>query len=78
MRLARSRDGWILLGLWLAGLLLDGLWLQRHGQPPAWDQGEHLSRALGVWQVLGEAAPFDPSWWQRLWAETPTYRGPFT
>ncbi len=78
MRLARGRDGWILLGLWLAGLLLDVLWLQRHTQPPAWDQGEHLSRALGVWQVLGEAAPFDPLWWQRLWAETPTYRGPFT
>ncbi|MCP9835510.1 MULTISPECIES: hypothetical protein [unclassified Cyanobium] len=78
MRLARGRDGWILLGLWLAGLLLDALWLQRHGQPPAWDQGEHLSRALGVWQVLGEAAPLDPLWWQRLWAETPTYRGPFT
>ncbi|MCP9899769.1 glycosyltransferase family 39 protein [Cyanobium sp. Cruz CV13-4-11] len=78
MRLARGRDGWILLGLWLAGVLLDGLWLRRHGQPPAWDQGEHLSRALGVWQVLGEAAPFDPLWWQRLWAETPTYRGPFT
>ncbi|MEA5444019.1 hypothetical protein [Cyanobium gracile] len=78
MRLARGRDAWILLGLWLAGLLLDVLWLQRHGQPPAWDQGEHLSRALGVWQVLGEAAPFDPLWWHRLWAETPTYRGPFT
>jgi 4-amino-4-deoxy-L-arabinose transferase-like glycosyltransferase len=78
MRLARGRDGWILLGLWLAGLLLDVLWLQRHAQPPAWDQGEHLSRALGVWQVLGEVAPFDPLWWQRLWAETPTYRGPFT
>jgi 4-amino-4-deoxy-L-arabinose transferase-like glycosyltransferase len=78
MRLARGRDGWILLGLWLAGVLLDVLWLRRHGQPPAWDQGEHLSRALGVWQVLGEAAPFDPLWWQRLWAETPTYRGPFT
>ena len=78
MRLARGRDGWILLGLWLAGLLLDVLWLQRHTQPPAWDQGEHLSRALGVWQVLGEAAPLDPLWWQRLWAETPTYRGPFT
>ncbi len=78
MRLVRGRDVWILLGLWLAGLLLDVLWLQRHAQPPAWDQGEHLSRALGVWQVLGEAAPFDPIWWQRLWAETPTYRGPFT
>ncbi|MCP9784837.1 hypothetical protein [Cyanobium sp. N5-Cardenillas] len=78
MRRARGRDGWILLGLWLAGLLLDVLWLQRHAQPPAWDQGEHLSRALGVWQELGEAAPFDPLWWQRLWAETPTYRGPFT
>ncbi len=78
MRRRRGRDGWILLGLWLAGVLLDVLWLQRHAQPPAWDQGEHLSRALGVWQVLGEAAPLDPVWWQRLWAETPTYRGPFT
>ncbi|WP_216916041.1 MULTISPECIES: glycosyltransferase family 39 protein [unclassified Synechococcus] len=78
MRRTRGRDGWILLGLWLAGVLLDGLWLQRHAQPPAWDQGEHLSRALGVWQVLGEAAPLDPLWWQRLWAETPTYRGPLT
>jgi len=78
MRRTRGRDGWILLGLWLAGLLLDVIWLQRHTQPPAWDQGEHLSRALGVWQVLGEAAPLDPLWWQRLWAETPTYRGPLT
>ncbi len=78
MRRTRGRDGWILLGLWLAGVLLDVLWLQRHAQPPAWDQGEHLSRALGVWQVLGEAAPLDPLWWQRLWAETPTYRGPLT
>lgn len=78
MRRTWGRDGWILLGLWLAGVLLDVLWLQRHAQPPAWDQGEHLSRALGVWQVLTEAAPLDPHWWQRLWAETPTYRGPFT
>ncbi len=72
------RDALILLGLWLGGLALDVLWLQRHSQPPGWDQGEHLSRALGVWQVLGEAAPFDAGWWQRLWAETPTYRGPLT
>ncbi len=78
MSRTRGRDGWILLGLWLAGVLLDVFWLQRHAQPPAWDQGEHLSRALGVWQVLGEAAPLDPLWWQRLWAETPTYRGPLT
>lgn len=78
MRAIRGRDGWILLGLWLAGVLLDVLWLQRHAQPPGWDQGEHLSRALGIWQVLGEAAPLDPLWWHRLWAEAPSYRGPFT
>ncbi len=78
MRPPRGRDAAILLGLWLAGLALDMLWLGQHRLPPAWDQGEHLSRALGIWRVLTHATPFDALWWQRLWAEAPTYRGPFT
>jgi hypothetical protein len=42
----------VLLALWLSCLLADGLWVGQHHLPPAWDQGDHLSRALGFWQVL--------------------------
>ena len=72
------RDWILLLLLWLACLLADGLWLQRHHLPPAWDQGDHLSRALGFWRVLRQAAPWSGSWWQELWNQSPTYRGPLT
>ncbi len=72
------RDLLLLLALWLGCLLLDGLWLQRHHLPPAWDQGDHLSRALGVWRVLQQPLPWSGAWWQELWAQTPTYRGPLT
>jgi hypothetical protein len=62
----------------LAGVLIDALWVQRHELPPAWDQGDHLSRALGFWQVLQRLQPFDPLWWHQLWAQAPSYRGPLT
>jgi hypothetical protein len=72
------RDTLLLLALWLGCLLVDGLWLRRHQLPPAWDQGDHLSRALGFWRVLGQAAPWSSQWWQELWNQSPTYRGPLT
>lgn len=75
---SRSRDVLVLVGLWLAGLLIDLAWVQQQGLPPAWDQGDHLSRALGFWQVLQHAAPFSGAWWHTLWAQAPSYRGPLT
>ncbi|MFZ9769664.1 MAG: hypothetical protein ACO3CT_07810 [Vulcanococcus sp.] len=72
------RDAWVLLGLWLGSALLDGLWIQQHQAPPAWDQGDHLSRALGIWEVLTGAAPWSAQWWHALWAQAPSYRGPLT
>jgi len=72
------RDLGVLLGLWLACLALDGLWIQLHQAPPGWDQGEHLSRAIGIWDVLRQPAPWSSSWWHQLWAEAPSYRGPLT
>ena len=72
------RDALVLLGIWLVGVLLDLAWVQQHQLPPAWDQGDHLSRALGFWQVLQHLAPFSASWWHELWAQAPSYRGPLT
>jgi len=72
------RDALGLGGLWLLGVLLDLIWVKQHALPPAWDQGDHLSRALGFWQVLQHSEPFNPTWWQALWAQAPSYRGPLT
>ncbi len=72
------RDALVLAGLWLAGVLLDLAWVRHHQLPPAWDQGDHLSRALGFWQVLQQIQPFSGAWWQELWAQAPSYRGPLT
>jgi 4-amino-4-deoxy-L-arabinose transferase-like glycosyltransferase len=72
------RDGLILLALWCCGALLDGLWLSQHQLPPAWDQGDHLSRAFGFWRVVQHLQPWLGDWWQELWAQAPSYRGPLT
>lgn len=72
------RDGLILLGLWLVSLLADLVWVQQHQLPPAWDQGDHLSRALGFWRVLQHPNLLDGSWWVELWNQSPSYRGPLT
>jgi len=77
-RRALSRDLLLLAGLWLAGVLVDALWVQQHQLPPAWDQGDHLSRALGFLEVLRQIDLSDPAWWHRLWDQSPSYRGPLT
>ena len=68
-RALNRRDGLVLLGLWLACLTLDLLWIHQHQAPPSWDQGDHLSRALGIWQVLRSPEPWSGGWWQQLWAQ---------
>lgn len=80
-RQARGRDrtdALVLIALWLGCLLADGLWVGQHHLPPAWDQGDHLSRALGFWQVLQQPAPWSGEWWFELWNQSPSYRGPLT
>ncbi len=72
------RDALVLLALWLVGVLLDLAWVGQHQMPPAWDQGDHLSRALGFWQMLQTIEPFNSGWWHQLWAQAPSYRGPLT
>lgn len=72
------RDIFVLAAIWVASVAFDLLWIQHQQIPPAWDQGEHLSRAIGIWSVLRQPAPWNGDWWFQLWAEAPTYRGPLT
>ncbi|MEA5450516.1 glycosyltransferase family 39 protein [Leptolyngbya sp. CCNP1308] len=71
-----QQDWLILVGLWLAAAIADGLWLLNDQSPPAWDQGEHLTRALNFWRVLQQPEWFDPDWWTTLWRQSPGYRAP--
>ncbi|MBD0334134.1 MAG: glycosyltransferase family 39 protein [Cyanobacteria bacterium Co-bin13] len=72
-----GRDLAILGGVWLLATLGDGLWLWLDQAPPAWDQGEHLTRALNHWGLFQAPALTEESWWQSLWRLSPTYRAPF-
>lgn len=69
---------WFILGLlWFGATTIDLSWLILDHSPPAWDQGEHLTRALHYWNHLRTAEWFSGSWWQNLWELSPGYRGPF-
>nr|AAM82700.1 unknown [Synechococcus elongatus PCC 7942 = FACHB-805] len=72
------RDALILLGFWLLSLAIDGLWRGFDLAPPAWDQGDHFSRALAFWQAWQSPQLLDGGWWTQLWQLAPTYRGPLT
>ncbi len=72
-----QRDGLILSGLWLAAALCDRLWLRLDHSVPAWDQGDHLSRALDYWQAFQNPQFSSSAWWWQLWQLSPSYRGPW-
>ncbi|HIK45094.1 MAG TPA: glycosyltransferase family 39 protein [Leptolyngbyaceae cyanobacterium M65_K2018_010] len=73
---ARRRDGLILVGLWLVVAIADGVWMLSDQAPPAWDQGEHLTRVLNFWRVLQHPAWGEGDWWTTLWRQSPGYRAP--
>ncbi len=70
-------DGLILSGLWLVAAVCDRLWLALDHSVPAWDQGDHLSRALDYWQALQHPQFLSSAWWWHLWQLSPSYRGPW-
>lgn len=72
-----QRDYGVLAVLWLAAALGDRLWLHLDQAPPAWDQGDHLSRAMNYWRVLQQPDLWSKHWWTELWKLSPTYRAPF-
>lgn len=71
------RDGQILAVIWLVAIAIDGLWLWQDQAPPAWDQGEHLTRALNYWRLLQAPEWASSDWWTSLWRLSPSYRAPF-
>ncbi|NJK35803.1 MAG: hypothetical protein HC919_13175 [Oscillatoriales cyanobacterium SM2_2_1] len=65
--------------LWLLCLLGDRLWFSLDQAPPAWDQGDHLTKAMHHWRVFAASGHpwFSEAWWRELWAQAPTQRAPW-
>ncbi|MDS3862118.1 phospholipid carrier-dependent glycosyltransferase [Thermosynechococcaceae cyanobacterium BACA0444] len=72
----RWRDPLILVILWLGATVFDRLWLSLDQGVPAWDQGDHLSRALDYWRAFWQPDFFSGQWWTNLWQLSPSYRAP--
>ncbi|MEO1591770.1 MAG: glycosyltransferase family 39 protein [Cyanobacteria bacterium J06632_22] len=67
-----------LLLMWLLSAVAVVAWIQIDQAPPAWDQGDHLSRAIDHWRLLQHPQWFSAQWWRELWIQAPTQRGPVT
>ncbi|MGI8933358.1 MAG: ArnT family glycosyltransferase, partial [Phormidesmis sp.] len=64
--------------MWLLSVAVIMVWLWIDQTPPAWDQGDHLSRAMKHWQVMQQARWLSGDWWRELWQQAPTQRAPVT
>lgn len=64
--------------LWLLTAIADRTWFALDQASPAWDQGEHLNKALNIWRVWQAPEKFTSAWWIDLWQQAPTYRAPLT
>ncbi len=69
-------QGVILFLLWLGVVAVDSLWLSLDQSAPAWDEGDHLTRAMNYWRVLQQPQLWSSQWWTDLWLLSPGYRAP--
>ncbi|MEB3335934.1 MAG: hypothetical protein VKJ46_00615 [Leptolyngbyaceae bacterium] len=76
LKQSQFRNIVILLLLWLAAAAVDRIWFVLDHAEPAWDQSDHLTRALNYWRVLQHPQLFSGGWWTELWQQSTTYRAP--
>lgn len=74
----KARKDLIILGaIWLAGLIIDYLWLSLDHRVPAWDQAEYINGAIRYYEALQEPVWLNGEWWRELWLLSPKVP-PFT
>ncbi len=61
------RNRLILLGIWVAGAMVDRAWFALDHSIPAWDDAQHLNGALTYWQAIQSPHWFSRDWWVSLW-----------
>ncbi len=59
-------------------LIIDNLFIIQINNPPAWDQGYHLSNVYKMYNILGDQSINIPEKFNQLLNVTDSYRGPLT
>ena len=59
-------------------LIIDNLFIIQINNPPAWDQGYHLSNVYKMYNILGDQGINIPEKFNQLLNVTDSYRGPLT
>ena len=57
----------ILIGIWVAGVIIDRAWFFLDHSVPAWDQADYLNGAMNYWRALQNPDWFNGNWWHQLW-----------
>ena len=52
-------------------------WLMLDRSVPTWDDAAHFTSALNYQRVIARIQLFSSTWWQELWAQSPSYTAPF-
>ncbi|ELR96482.1 glycosyltransferase family 39 protein [Gloeocapsa sp. PCC 73106] len=67
----QHKDLIILTAIWLAGIVIDYLWLSLDHRVPAWDQAEYLNGAIKYYEALQTPLWLEGQWWRELWLLSP-------
>ena len=59
-------------------LIIDNLFILKINNPPAWDQGYHLSNVFKMYNILGDQGIKISEKFNQLFNVTDSYRGPLT
>jgi len=57
----------LILLIWLVGVVIDRIWFALDQGVPAWDQADYLNGAMNYWHALQTPEWFNPNWWEALW-----------
>ena len=53
--------------IWLAGAVVDCVWLSLDHNVPSWDQAQYLTGSLNYWRALQHPQWFSNEWWTSFW-----------
>ncbi len=53
--------------IWLAGAVVDRIWLSLDHNVPSWDQAQYLTGSLNYWRALQHPQWFSNEWWTSFW-----------
>jgi 4-amino-4-deoxy-L-arabinose transferase-like glycosyltransferase len=67
----------VLMGIISIAISIHVIWLTIDRSVPTWDDAAHFTNALNYQKVINHVQLLSPTWWQELWAQSPSYTAPF-